>query len=508
MKTTLPILLLFAFVISSAQLSAQGETAHWYFGYGYGMNFIDMNSVSNATINGVPNQTLADVPSYESGPINTWEGCFSISDSEGNYLFSSDGTYVYNDNQQFMPHGRDLLGNSSAAQSGIVLPRPGHSRNYYIVTVPSYDAERNPIMYYEVDLDEDGGHGDVLGPYTGEAPNGTALNFGGIYDPNYPNENLATIGHDNGIDYWLVHRLREHIFVWLVTEDGIDPTPTHNIHIPASSAAIYDNRGGYLKFSPDGRYLGGATYGSGRHVFVSRFDAETGLITDICCKETNERPYTFSFSPDGNYLYYVLLYGANPPQRVSVQSIFDGTSETPYELSALQKCNNLQLGFDNRLYGMRYVDKSRELYIILNPDDPNPVCAVIPDFFPANGIKPFLGLPTFSSTFFSTQGIEISPETPCMQKTVTFSVQITPGSGTNRVARLDWDFGDGSPTVTDTEMNQPVYTHDHTYYKDGLYTLTITPYKADGTPLANKVQTLDVRVKPCVMPVNPNIHLY
>jgi len=508
MKTTIKVLLLSVFVAFSGEISGQGETGHWYFGYGYGMNFMEMTDRTDAIINGVPNQTLTDVPTYESGPINTWEGCFSISDKNGNYLFSSDGTKVYDKNKNKMKHGDGLLGDPSAAQSGIVLPRPGFSPNYYIITVSSYDAARDPIMYYEVDLSLDGGNGDVLGPYTGMVPDGTALNFNGIYPANDPNENLATIGHDNGVDYWLVHRLKEYIFVWHVTKDGIDPTPTHCYHIPATSSDIYDLKGGYLKFAPGGRYLGGCCYAGGNaRVFVADFNTETGIISNLNSR-TAGAAYAFSFSPDGNYLYYANIYGISPPGRLSVKSIMEGPAEPPLVLSHLQGCNNFQLGFDNRLYGMQYLSNSRLLYIIPNPNDETPRCVTIPDFFPAPGIKPFLGLPTFSSTFYSSIGIQIIPRLPCRRTPATFSAEVIAGIGSSRIVRIEWDFGDGSPIVTDSNMNETVFTHQHTYDKDGIYTVSLRPYRADGSLATDKIQTREIKVNPCMMPVNPNIHMY
>lgn len=95
---------------------AQKEMNTWYFGVNAGLDFSKMvNKKSDSNQN-------AKVPTYiPNGSISTSEGCFTISDSEGNLLMSSDGTTVYNKNATsttgaagYMQNGTGLLGNASA----------------------------------------------------------------------------------------------------------------------------------------------------------------------------------------------------------------------------------------------------------------------------------------------------------------------------------------------------------------------------------------------------------
>ena len=55
---------------------SQGETNNWYFGANAGIRFDDATGT---------------VTAVSDGQINTLEGCTSISDTNGNLLFYSDG---------------------------------------------------------------------------------------------------------------------------------------------------------------------------------------------------------------------------------------------------------------------------------------------------------------------------------------------------------------------------------------------------------------------------------
>jgi len=522
-RTTIKLLTLLLCLLAAQGAYAQGEAAYWYFGHNSGMNFNSMSTVTNAIVNGVSGQTLSGVPDFETGPIDTGEGCFTISGGDGDLLLASDGRYVYNKNRLQMPHGEGLQGHASATQSGIIIPRPNHPDRYYIVTTLARESSpRTGIYYYEVDMTLDGGLGDVVGPYTGNVPNGTLLHFGGVYPTADASENIAAVGHSDGKQYWLVQRCRNHFFVWLVTEDGIAPTPTASYAIGFDPNNILSKGDvGYTKFSSDGQYIANMIYMKtdgtvGGQITVGRFDNSNGTISGIRIRDVNcgttplTRGYCVQFSPKGEYLYYTFYY-IGPLYRLSTQSLLNGTAENPVKI--LDYVNNIQIGTDFRLYGISSISENfgvgqgRNLFIVLNPDDSNPDTAVIPDYFPAvNGSH--LSLPTFTSSFFSANEIEIDPSKPCVKSSATFSVQLTTGSGINRVTRLDWDFGDGTPVVSETNMNQAVFVRTHTYAKTGTYRLTLTPYKSDGTAQVDKIQSIEFKVNPCVMPVNPNIHLY
>jgi hypothetical protein len=149
--------LLFIAILVATTSFAQKEAAIWYFGEKAGLDF---NSGSPVSIT--------------NGKIITNEGCASISDKNGNILFYTDGSIVYNKSHLAMPNGNGLLGHKSSTQSAIIVPKPNNPYVYYIFTVDQplpdnvddnllndEDPPNNGLNYSEVDLRLDNGLGDI-----------------------------------------------------------------------------------------------------------------------------------------------------------------------------------------------------------------------------------------------------------------------------------------------------------------------------------------------------------
>ena len=510
------ILLLFIFILTTCPFFAQKEANNWFFGNNQGMSFSTTQTLNNITTirNGViqTNQTMNAIPTYITGPINTWEGCFSISDKDGNFLFASDGISVYGRDLALMTHGSGLKGHPSASQSGIVIPRPDHPSRYYIITVPAAEGARNAIHYYEVDMLARGGLGDVLEPYSGSTPIGTALNFNGIYNTTNTYENVTAVGHSNGRHFWLVHRCRQYFFVWLVTEDGINSTPTYQFDAGIDLGASIGY--GYAKFSADGKYIAHASR-SGERLTIAEFDNSTGTISNIKTAiynylHLNITMYDVEFSPNNKYLF-VSYVPTGYLIRLLVNDHMQDVSQTPVILRNMD-VTNIQMGPDNRIYGRgnsATISGSinyRDLFIINEPNNDEPNLAIVPNYFLAGRTSQYVvSLPTFTSSFFGTLNLENDPLYPCVNENVTFSIKINNGTGENAITRFEWEFGDGSPIKTETDMNQVIFSQNHTYKKRGTYKVILTPYKADNTIVQDKIQTVDVKVSSCRLPVNHNI---
>jgi hypothetical protein len=103
----------------------QQEANIWYFGRYLGLDF---NS-------GVP------VP-LNDGQLNTTEGVATISNSNGNLLFYTDGIRVWNKLHQVMPNGTNLFGNPSSTQSAVIVPKIGDTTRYYVFTVDQVGGPR------------------------------------------------------------------------------------------------------------------------------------------------------------------------------------------------------------------------------------------------------------------------------------------------------------------------------------------------------------------------------
>lgn len=341
------------FVSISGQ--AQGkENNNWFFGNGAGLTF--------NTTSGAPTTLLG-------GKLTTLEGCASISDKNGNVLFYTDGTTVWNKKNQLMTAGTGLMGNISATQSAIIVPWPGtRCQKYFIFTVDA--AENNlakGLRYSVVDFTND--------PLGAVGTKNVLLK--------YPVAEKLTAVSDGDGGFWVIahgYNIANSVagnnefYAYHITIGGLLAAP--------KSSAIGSNHGGgspafgpavgYLKVSPDGKRLACASW-MGDFVEVFNFDIATGSVTALVRKISatefpNSHPYGIEFSPDGSRLYVSTNRGF--PNKLlqfdlkstSVAAELDSTSP----VSPFYDFGALQLGPDGKIYVAR--NKKTQLSVINFPN--------------------------------------------------------------------------------------------------------------------------------------------
>ena len=143
-------LLLCFSIFLSVCAHAQRENNNWLFGNKAGLTWNTTQDFAATGAFGTANATLSGIPTTIASEINTFEGCFSISDVSGNLLFYSDGMKIWDKNNQVMPNGSGLNGHSSSAQSGIVVPYPGQANKYIVFALGFQNA--NNLSYSIVDM--------------------------------------------------------------------------------------------------------------------------------------------------------------------------------------------------------------------------------------------------------------------------------------------------------------------------------------------------------------------
>ena len=177
-------------------LYAQLEANNWYFGNYAGVSFSSGEPIA-----------LLD------GALSTREGCATISDTNGNLLFYTDGQTVWNKNHLLMQNGGGLLGHPSSTQSAIIVPKPGSNTIYYIFTVPqalNYDG----LRYSVVDMTLAGGLGAVT-------------NQKNILLIQPVVEKVTAVRHANNIDIWVITHGRDNntFYSFLITSAGVNMIP-------------------------------------------------------------------------------------------------------------------------------------------------------------------------------------------------------------------------------------------------------------------------------------------
>lgn len=473
--------------ISSLPISAQKEANWWFFGNKAGLNF---NLPQSATATG--GTVVSNLPKAVPGHFVTNEGCFTISDGNGNLMMSGDGSTIWNKNGAIMPNATSLGGGSSATQSGIIVPLPGSTTQYYSVSV-AQEKGASGIQYAIVDMTMNNNLGGIV------SKNNKLLS--GPTD-----ENIAAVRKTGTQNWWLIHRTQNAstnvtMTVWEATPTGITlhDTQVADLSIPYSISYL-----GVTKFSPDGTKFISPNYG-GHSIIFGEFNPKTGILSNIDFVNVGGEVYGAEFSPNGNYVYYcpsgAPTAAAKYARQVSWSSLkaktLAGVANLPYNLS------NYQLSPDGRIYAI--ANGTKHLYVILNPNEPFETLEMyqIPNYLTSNAV---FGLPTFASSFFSGE----AEEKPfvCRGNDFRYKVEISfTGSTIDFPVKLVWDWGDGTPSETQniTSTTQNKYTLPHSYATPGTYAVTVTPYKAGNVPLTPI--PLEAKVVNCQLHVNRMIRI-
>lgn len=306
----------------------------WYFGNNAG---VDFNT-------GVPTAVT-------DGQINTKEGCASICDIDGNILFYSDGSNIWNAEHNIMPNGSGLLGDFSATQSSVIVPRPhfdGANSIYYVFTIDNWQDDLvNGFKYSVVDMSLDDGLGDVID---------TLKNIT-LHDA--VSEKICAVMHTNNKDVWvLTHDWDSNQFLsYLLTEDSISSSPIISA-VGSVHGGEYVNALGYMKASITGDKVGlvhpisdNAEVGNFE---VLDFDRGTGHLSNYRVSDNVYKPYGLEFSPDGTKLYGSCMTWASSVSSKLYQFDLDAddfaSSEILIEASYSDNIFALQLGPNGKIY--------------------------------------------------------------------------------------------------------------------------------------------------------------
>lgn len=390
MKKYIGILLLCCFSLTAY---AQGEANYWYFGNKAGLNFNDCTP-----------QAITD------GELSTIEGCSTFSDASGNLLFYSDGSTVWNRNHEIMPNGQNMLGYESSSQSAMIIPKPGSNNLYYIFTVGTEfpdDGAESGFNYYIIDMDEEGGLGDVIeGPY--DLSEGRARDW---------TEKVAAVKGAESGTFWVVSYVPNEFVAYKITSDGVAETP-----VKSTAYGAGDKRG-YLKISPDGKWLAVAHQADGEFILYNFNDA-TGKVTNqlkLPLTTEGNKPYGVEFSPNSTKLYvhasndaYIALSDENPPDPTHISTLFQfdislGTSAAIENSRTIIHEGNLfrgslQLGPDRRIYrslSHSYTEGIPLLGVIENPEEAGLACNYNHASVGLLGRMSTQGLPPFIASIFS-----------------------------------------------------------------------------------------------------------
>ena len=509
-------LVLFLVVISYGY--SQKENSNWFFGYNAGLTWTTTTSNNATGVYGTANATLTGMPTPVTGSLlSTPEGCFSISDVNGNLLFFSDGMTIWNRNKAVMTNGTGLTGNPSSAQSGIIFPYPYSPTKYIAVTLGQYN--QNNLSYSVIDMSQSGELGAVDNTYKNILLTGQSGILG---------ESVAAVRHTNRNDFWIVAIGRSttapsYLNVWKVTSAGVQAA-RHSVTI-VNSTTTPTAPGGYIKFTSDGQHFVWVDFGNLFFAYGD-FNPTTGIFSNVRIRTgalnttvPNGLGYGVDFSASGKYLYLTYAPGSMNTSQVSGLHVYNFeallATTTPNTVNPIKTVSNplslsdgvtdhfgsIQTGPDGRMYIPRF--NSTGIFVIDNPENPTSL-----KIYKINGILPgrgAWGLPNFSAPWFRMVITPPSNSEGCAEVTATYRVEVLNGMGFNNVAKIVVNFGD-SNTNSIVTYNNPtlgIYNESYKYKKPGTYTITVTAYNSGGGVELSTTSTM--KINSCALRVNPHI---
>jgi len=483
MKKNITLFLLFIGLHSYSQKQAN----IWYFGENAGVDF-----------NFTPPRALGD------GELNTLEGCSTFSDADGNLLFYSDGTSVFDKNHDIMTYtdgnlGNNLLGDPSATQSGMIIPKPLSDDIYYLFTVTDQNNSKG-FNLYTIDMSLNSGNGLLIDE------NNDGVFFTELQGGNWT-EKVAAVKGQECNTFWVVTANENRFYSYLIDENGVETSP-----IITSVSTNIENRG-YLKLSPDGTKLAVANQGGGggtipNSAIIYNFDNLTGVVdndeTYLIDGFGDGQPYGIEFSVDSKKLYistvsgfrfnlsdtpvdYKLFYfdltATNiPDSKALIHEQIGGSPDYPEGGFR----GALQLGPDGKIYATiptAYNDPNgyaRYLDVIENPTADAADIIFTKDAIDLDGRLSTQGLPPFISSLLLP--IDISDDSGttinnqdlkyCIGDNVTFVITDPDVIAGGSTPAFEWSFNDGT-TTTIISSSDSLELLNLTTANNGTYTLKI-----------------------------------
>ncbi len=296
--------ILFLYGLSGYGQYNTNQNKNWVFGIRAGISFV------------------SGVPVAISSNIISPEGCASVSDSEGNLLFYTEGKKVWDRTNTVMPGGTSICpySTSSTTQGALIVPVINYAPNtepsqYYIFSIQNIEDylwgsdTTGPRLYYSiVDMSLNGGLGDVV-------PASSSVFLG----TRFSEKMIAIPG--NNCDMWvLVHGRDTALFyAYNITSCGINTIPVVSVAGDMTGAVAYDF--GVMKSSPNRLKIVAQNSVTATDLTMSTlipaqmgteiydFDPATGIVSNCVRVETGTQACGAEFSPDNTKLYSSTING-------------------------------------------------------------------------------------------------------------------------------------------------------------------------------------------------------
>ncbi len=279
-------------------LNGQNHDFNWILGSGDDNNLLDFS-------------TMPFTIDRQSRPMGMEGSNTSMSDSEGNLLFYSNGCYIADSSHDTMMNGGIIApgelqefycdGGGSPWQQGVIaLPAPDNDSIYYVFNIdmntpffghPTYLSIAPYHLYYQkINMNRNNGLGEVV------ENNGIAVK------DTLAHSSVQAVRHANGTDWWvIVPKLQTNCYwVVLVDASGVQPA-----ELKCDGKEWSDVDFGQAAFTPDQKKYVRYSFYNGIHIYD--FDNETGDLSNSIHVDTPTDDSTTlggaAISPNSRFLY-------------------------------------------------------------------------------------------------------------------------------------------------------------------------------------------------------------
>lgn len=453
-------------------------SSQWYFGERAGIDFT----------NGA--QAILD-----DNVMSSPEGCASISDLNGDLLFYTNGSTVWNKEHDVMVGGSGIGGDSTAVQSALIIPFAGDDTFFYIFTTEEvYGDDTYQLKYSVIDIKEDTARGMVIKK--------------GVPLVSRSSERVTSTGFESPL--LLAHEFGNNNFrIYQIDNRGISSANHSSIGAPHDRTNPLSNRGS-MKFAPDLSNISVLIPGDQNQLEILDYNLFTGAIQNPRLINLQEpgpalEAYGLEYSQSGEKLYVsisgspakILQYDLDSLNADNAASEIENTKEIIAQ-SATLDYGALQAGPDGVIYIA--IDNNASVGSILNPEgdlatgtaiNPN---AVILDPS-AEGRRSRRGLPNFTQDGGTGSQASASATVACVGQLTSFT-----GTGLDpnfHVETFSWDFGDGTFSGL---RSSPDTTH--TYTEAIVTTATLTIQGCTGL-MGDTTIMVDVPIEAFFIPEAP-----
>lgn len=481
-NTILLIFLSLFFLVGNQRVEAQ-QADYWIFGYKSGLHFNPLFSKPEFTNSMISEACLGDLGSFPSA------FSASISDCEGNLLFYTNVSVVFNRNHDTMLNGAMCeYGSQVMYGTPTILERKDSVGKYLLLNTVL--GPKNGLVATLVDMSLDNGNGGV---YAKDIS---------INDSLYGR--FAVQQHPNGIDYWVVFRPTGSFFVALqLSPSGTILDRVESMDISGSyTPSLYYSTGDAdhcVKFSNNGRMIAvnNLHYG-GFSSYLYQFNPNTGKISlpkplTQASWHNSLNNIQFEFSPNDSFVYASITSPHINPNLArghifQLPTYLPNPTFSPFTFNVAGKKENygIQLAPDGRIYFLNPGDSS--FGVFLYPNRPGSQAGMIETYikFP---FRLHSVLPNISTPF---KQLDLRHNAESGQCVDTFNVQIQGGLAEFRRFRIEW--GDGDSLILDSSYQSE--SIPHTYQSEGIYPIRLTAWTKDCLLPIVRRDTVSIRIRP------------